>query len=84
MYSHDTHEEEDEVSDDHQQDDGQEGQQVTSSSSLSKRGMKTKSIYEELRESNVSPKQKDKGKQSEGCRDAVKASITVNTPLYQP
>ena len=57
MYSHDTHDEGDEVSDDHQQDDGQEGQHVTSSSSLSKKGIKTKSIYEELRESSVSPKQ---------------------------
>ena len=51
--SHDTHDEEDEGSDDHQeddgQDDGQEGQHVTSSSSLRKRGIKTKSIYEELR-----------------------------------
>ena len=68
--SHDTHDEEDEGSDDHQeddghddgQDDGQEGQHVTSSSSLSRRGIKTKSIYEELRESNVSPKQRDKSK----------------------
>ena len=86
--SHDTHDEGDEESDDHQEDD-EKGQHVTSASSLNRKSIKEKSIYEELRERSVSPKQRNKSRnipvspicgapqrrsgKQSMCRDTVKA-----------